>query len=365
MKLNDIAAHLESLAPLPLQEDYDNSGWLIGDPEVEFRRALLCLDLTNAVMEEAIREDCNLVIAHHPFIFRGLKKIVAGEPETHIITTAIRHNIAVYAIHTNLDNVLDGLNARVMSMIGVEDCRVLRPQPGKLLKLAVFCPDGHADSVREALFSAGAGKIGNYDCCSYNVSGEGTFRPSDKANPYVGEKNTLHHEPEIRIEVIFPRHLEGRVVAALLKAHPYEEVAYDLYPLENLYPLAGSGLIGALKEPLDEAGFLTRVRQATGIPVIRHSPLRNTAVQRVALCTGSGGFLIRDALRAGADIFLTADLRYHDFFGLHPRMIIADIGHYESERWVKDWLYNVLNEKFPTFAFLISNADTNPVKYFF
>ena len=364
MKIADIANHLESLSPLSLQEDYDNCGLLLGNPETEFHKALLCLDLTVPVMAEAIENQCNLIISHHPFIFRGLKKLTPAQTETSLITMAIKHDIAVYAIHTNLDNTLQGLNSLVLSKIGVSGFRILSPKEGFLSKLAVFCPNYHADKVRQALFQAGAGVIGNYDECSFNVEGQGTFRASEMANPFVGEKNKLHFENEVRIEVIFPRHLERFVVDALLKAHPYEEVAYDLYPLENRFMQAGAGLVGELQEPCDEILFLERLKEILNIPVIRHSPLRSKPVKRVALCTGSGSFLIREAIKSHADVYLTADLKYHDFFEMENNLLLADVGHYETEQWVKEWLHAALIEKFPNFAFLISKVNTNPVHYF-
>jgi dinuclear metal center YbgI/SA1388 family protein len=364
MKIAEIARYLETLSPLALQEDYDNCGLLVGDPDAEFQKALLCLDLTEEVMEEAAGKQCNLVISHHPFIFRGLKKLTPGQPETAIIIKAIRQNIAVYAIHTNLDNTLHGLNALVLSKIGISRYRILSPKTDMLLKLAVFCPVDHAGKVRLALFEAGAGQIGNYDCCSYNVNGEGTFRASEDANPFVGEKNTVHVEKETRIEVIFPRYLENRVLAALRAAHPYEEVAYDLYALQNKLLQAGAGLVGELDDPCGESQFLERVKHNLRIPVVRHSPLLSKPVKTVALCTGSGSFLIREAISAKADVYLTADLKYHDFFGMENKLILVDIGHYESEQWVKEWLFAALIEKFPTFAFLISEVNTNPVHYF-
>ncbi len=364
MKIAEITRYLESLSPLALQEEYDNCGLLLGDPECEFHKALLCLDLTTEVMTEAIENECNLIISHHPFIFRGLKKLTAGQSETGIITAAVRHNIAIYAIHTNLDNTLHGLNALVLSKIGISNYHILSPKPGLLLKLAVFCPLEHAGKIRDCLFDAGAGRIGNYDCCSYNVNGEGTFRASELANPYVGEKNKMHVEPETRIEVVFPGYLEAGVVAALLAAHPYEEVAYDIYPLRNNPPFAGAGLIGELDEPCNEVQFLERVRKNLGIAVIRHSSFISKPVKIVALCTGSGSFLIGEAISAKADVYLTADLKYHDFFGMENRLLLADIGHYESENGVKEWLHAALIEKFPNFAFLISEVNTNPVHYF-
>jgi dinuclear metal center YbgI/SA1388 family protein len=364
MTIDEITNHLESLCPLSLQEDYDNCGLLLGDPKGEFHKALLCLDLTETVMTEAIQRQCNLIISHHPFIFRGLKKLTPGQPETAIISMAIRNNIAVYAIHTNLDNTLYGLNGWVFSKLGISAYRILSPKTAFLSKLAVFCPVDQSEKVRNALFAAGAGQIGHYDCCSYNVSGEGTFRASDKANPYVGEKNQVHVERETRIEVIFPTYLQGRVISALLSAHPYEEVAYDLYPLQNKFSQAGAGIIGQLDEPCSEVQFLDRVRKNLNIPVIRHSAFRSKLITTVALCTGSGSFLIPEAISANADAYLTADLKYHDFFDMEKRLLLADIGHYESEEGVKEWLYAALIEKFPNFAFLISDVNTNPVHYF-
>jgi len=364
MKIADITNYLESLAPLAFQEDYDNCGLLVGDPQGECRKALLCLDVTIEVMEEAVRRDCNLVISHHPMIFKGIRRLTPGQPETALITLAIRHDIAVYTIHTNLDNILNGLNALLMSKLGVTGCRILVPRSGALVKLTVFCPVDHADRVRQAIFDAGAGQIGNYDCCSFNMAGEGTFRASEAANPFVGEKNVIHVEPEVRIEVILPGHLEKQVVDAMIAAHPYEEVAYDLYALHNKFPGAGAGLLGELGEPCGETELLMKLKEIFGIPVIRHSALCSRLVKRVAVCSGSGSFLIGAATAAGADVLLTADLKYHDFFAAGNRILLADIGHYESEKAVKEWLHAVLIRNFPTFACLISNTDTNPVNYF-
>jgi dinuclear metal center YbgI/SA1388 family protein len=364
MKIADIMHYLESLSPLSLQEDYDNSGLLLGNPEDEFRKALISLDLTEDVMAEAIDNQCNLIISHHPLIFHGIKKIIAGQPETWIISQAIKNNISVYAIHTNLDNTLNGLNALVLSKIGIDKYQVLSPKTDWLSKLSVFCPVKYAEKVRQSLFGAGAGHIGNYDCCSYNSDGEGTFRASDLANPFVGEKNTVHFEPETRIEVVFPGYLESQIVAAMIVAHPYEEPAFDIYPLHNKMQQAGAGLIGEFDEPFDETQFLEQVKTNLNIHTIRHSPLLSKPVKRVALCTGSGSFLIQEALRAKADVYLTADLKYHDFFGLKNKLLLADIGHYESENMVKGWLHAALIEKFPNFAFLISEVNTNPVHYF-
>jgi dinuclear metal center YbgI/SA1388 family protein len=363
MTIAKIFKHLESISPLAFQEDYDNCGLITGDPEWPFRKALLCLDVTTEVMDEAIRKQCNVIISHHPFIFRGLKKLTVNQPETEILTKAIKNDIAIYAIHTNLDNTLHGLNALLLKKLGIFNYRILSPKEGVLVKLATFCPVDHAENVRNALFNAGAGHIGNYDCCSYNISGEGTFRASESANPFLGEKNSIHFEKEIRIEVIFPEYLKGSIIKQLIDCHPYEEVAYDIYPLKNSSATVGSGLIGTLDNPCVESVFLESLKFTFDIPFIRHSATRSGLIRKVAVCSGSGSFLIPDAIKAGADIFLTADLKYHDFFNLQQSLIVADIGHYESEHWVKEWLHAVLIEKFPNFAFLISEVNTNPVHY--
>jgi dinuclear metal center YbgI/SA1388 family protein len=364
MILREIQQVLEAFAPLEFQEEYDNAGLIIGNPETEISNVLIALDITEEVLDEAMQNGCNLVISHHPLIFKGLKRLVGGDAVQRLTVKAIQNNIAVYAMHTNLDNSANGLNVWVCDLLGIKNTKVLSPGKGLLSKLVTFCPVDHADRVRQALFEAGAGQIGNYDCCSYNVSGQGTFRASEKANPFVGEKNVIHFETESRIEVIFPRFLEHRLVDALLKNHPYEEVAYDIYSLSNAAGFAGSGMIGELDEPVGELQFVEKVKKLMGMPVLRHSAFCGKAISRVAICTGSGSFLIPEAIRSGADAFLTADLKYHEFFTADARLILADIGHYESERFAKDLIYGILIKNFPTFAFLISKINTNPVHYY-
>jgi dinuclear metal center YbgI/SA1388 family protein len=363
MKIQEITDVLEAIAPLAFQEDYDNSGLICGDPSGEVSAAMVSLDLTPVVIREAIEKKCGLVISHHPFIFRGIRKLVAGGPEYEVLRDAMRHGISLYAIHTNLDNSFNGLNKYVCEKLGLKNCRVLAPKKGMLRKLVTFCPVDHAAKVRNALFEAGAGHIGNYESCSYNVEGTGTFKASDKANPFVGERNKLHTEPEVRVEVIFPAYLEAALLRALRSAHPYEEVAFDIYPLENEFAWAGAGMTGLMDPALPVLDFLQKVRQILRVPLIRHTGPVRELVSKVAVCTGSGSFLIPEAARAGADIFITGDLKYHDFQGAVGDMMLADIGHYESEQWVKELIYEVLIQKFPTFAVLISEKEENPVKY--
>jgi dinuclear metal center YbgI/SA1388 family protein len=364
MKIKDITEYLEAKVPLENQEDYDNSGLIIGSPEQDITSILLSLDITEEILDEAIRKNCNLIISHHPLIFRGMKRLTGSDYVQRLVIRAIREQISVYAIHTNLDNALDGLNALFCRKIGIKNGRILSPGKGSLNKLVTFCPEEYAERVRTSLFEAGAGHIGNYDCCSYNIHGEGTFRASDKASPFVGEIDKLHTEHEVRIEVIFPEYLGKRLIKSLILAHPYEEVAYDIYPLNNTVSGSGAGMIGEIETETDLMEFLNCVKSVTGLPLIRHSKDTGRKIKSVAVCTGSGSFLIHDAIRAGADILLTADLKYHDFFEADSNLILADIGHYESEQFVKEWIYSILIEKFPTFAILISETNTNPVKYY-
>ena len=308
MRLKELTGFLESFAPLAFQEDYDNSGLLFGDPEQEVTAALICLDLTPAVIDEAVSKGCNLIISHHPFIFRGLKKIQHGKTESHLLVRIIRQEISVYAIHTNLDNAREGLNDFLCRKLGLSGCRILSEKNGMLSKLVTFSPLDLAGRVRQALFDAGAGVIGKYDLCSYNVNGQGSFRASEDANPYVGGKNVLHFEDETRIEVIFPSHIKTRLVKALLDAHPYETVAYDIYPLSNSYPVCGAGMTGEFDIPMNAGEFLEFVKQKLNVRMIRHTAYPKNKINRVAVCSGSGAFLCNDAIMAKADAFLTADI---------------------------------------------------------
>lgn len=363
MRTSELTRFLEELAPLHLQESYDNAGLLVGSPEKEIHKALVTLDVTDAVLVEAREKGCDLIIAHHPLIFGGLKKLTGSTMVERLVVEAIKADIAIYALHTNLDNVHSGVNRILGEKLGLTGLRILAPKAGLLRKLVTFCPVKEAEAVRTALFGAGAGQIGEYDSCSFNLEGTGSFRGSDNTYPFVGEKGKLHHENEIRIETIYPVYKERLILNSLFEAHPYEEVAYDIYPLQNEHPRVGAGMIGLLQEPLTEVDFLNHVKKITGIPGIRHSALSNRKLHRVAFCGGAGSFLIKDAIRNQADVFLTGDIKYHDFFLGEDKMLIADIGHYESEKFVKELIYSNLIEKFSNFAVLISEANTNSVNY--
>jgi dinuclear metal center YbgI/SA1388 family protein len=324
---------------------------------------MVSLDSTQNVIEEAIRRNCNLVVAHHPIIFSGLKRIGTADYVGRAVTAAIRHEVAVYAIHTNLDNVLTGVNGKMAEILGLKNIEVLQPRPGVLKKLSTFIPIDHLEHVRQALFIAGGGHVGNYSECSFEVQGIGTFKAGEGADPFVGRIGTRHEERESRLEMVFHAHLESTMVRALKASHPYEEVAYDVVSLSNNVDSVGSGLIGDTESEMEEMEFLHLLKERFRLQVLRHTTLTGTKVNRVAVCGGSGSFLIQKALAAEADIFVTSDVKYHEFFDANGKMVIADIGHYESEQFTINLLFDLLQEKFPNFAVLKSGSKTNPVQY--
>lgn len=363
MRLKEITQFIESVAPLSFQESYDNAGLVIGHPEDEISGALITLDITEEILDEAISKKLNLIIAHHPIIFSGLKKLNGKNYIERCVIKAIRNGIAIYAAHTNLDSVIGGVNSKICDKLGLRNCRILSPMSGMLKKLVTFVPTADAGKVRNALFEAGAGHIGNYDSCSFNLSGTGSFRGNSQSNPYVGEKNQVHFEEETRVELIFPKNLQSGIVRALLNSHPYEEVAYDIYSLENEYTQAGIGMIGELSAPMDELEFLRKLKDTFHCPVVRHTRLIGKPVRSIAVCGGSGSSYLRTAIARGADVFISGDFKYHQFFDAENRIVIADIGHYESEQFTKEVFYELLTKNFPKFAIHLSAVSTNPVSY--
>jgi dinuclear metal center YbgI/SA1388 family protein len=364
MKLSQLTAYLESLAPLAYQEDYDNAGLIVGQPEQEIHQALVSLDCTEAVVDEAIATNCQVIISHHPIVFKGLKKFNSKTYVERVVEKAIRNNIALYAIHTNLDSIITGVNAKICETLGVKNCRILAPKHNLLKKLVTYVPGSQADLVRNALFEAGAGSIGNYSECSFNAEGTGTFKGNKSTNPYVGEPGERHLEDEVRIETIYPVNLESKVLMALVLAHPYEEVAYDLYSLTNQHQQVGAGMIGELETAVEEEAFLYDMKEKMHAHVIRHTAFTGNHIKRVAVCGGAGGFLLKHAIAAGADIFITSDYKYHEFFDAEGKLVIADIGHFESEQFTQQLLYEIITKKFTNFAVRLTEVNTNPVKYF-
>ncbi|SDM29530.1 dinuclear metal center protein, YbgI/SA1388 family [Catalinimonas alkaloidigena] len=365
MKIKEVLHHLEALAPPALQESYDNAGLITGHPDWEVTGALLTLDCTEPVIEEALQKSCNLIIAHHPIVFRGLKSLTGRNYVERTVITALKNDIAVYAIHTNLDHVHQGVNARIAQRLGLQQPRILSPKEGMLLKLTVFVPRENSAALREALHQAGAGNIGNYSECSFRTDGMGTFRPNERANPHLGTHHHLEEVQEERIEVILPTWQRGAVLSAMRQAHPYEEVAYYLSPLENTWQEVGAGMIGTLPTPLSERDFLAYLKEKMQLQVIRHTALRQRPVERVAVCGGAGSFLLKPALRQQADVLVTADFKYHEFFDADGKIVIADIGHFESETFTRELLGDYLSEKIANFATYFSETPTNPVHYFF
>lgn len=364
MKILDLITVLEKYAAPELQEEYDNAGLITGSPGWECTGVLCALDITPEVVAEAKRNRCNLIISHHPVIFRGLKRINGSDHVGQAVIEAIKNDIALYAAHTNLDNILLGVNGMIARKLGLKNTAVLQPKSKMLRRLITFAPVDSAEPLRDALFAAGAGHIGRYSECSFNSQGTGSFKAGPGTDPYVGEIGERHYEKETKIEVVYPFYLENQVVQALISNHPYEEVAYDIFTMENVHFGIGAGLIGELGQPAEEKDFLNFVRDTFHAGGIRHSPWLGKPIKKVALCGGAGSFLIKAAIREGADIYLTADVKYHEFFDAGGKLVLADIGHYESEQFTVDLIHDLLAEKFPTFAVLKTKVNTNPVKYF-
>lgn len=363
MKIAEITDHLETIAPLHFQESYDNAGLIVGDRSQECRGIITCLDATEAVIDEAIKQKCNLVVAHHPIIFRGLKKLNGKNYVESTILKAIKNDIAIYAIHTNLDNITKGVNNKIADKLELQNLQMLQPKENILKKLITFAPVDKAEDIRKALFSARGGELGKYSECSFNTEGTGTFKPLEGADPFVGEIGKRHEEKEIKIEVIFPSYIEQKIIRAMIGAHPYEEVAYDIISLGNYLSDVGSGMIGELEESIDESRFLEKIKTAFNLKVIKHTNLSDKKLKKVAICGGAGSFLIPVALSNRADVYITSDIKYHEFFDAES-MLLIDIGHYESEQFTIDLLYDILREKYPNFAVRKTEVNTNPVQYF-
>ncbi len=362
-KIKEIAAALEMFAPLPLQDGFDNAGLQIGLTDAEVTGVLLCLDVTEKIVEEAVASGCNLIVSHHPLIFSPLKKITGATYVERCVIKALSNGVAIYSAHTNIDNAPNGVNYRIAEKLGLQNLKILVPKENSLLKLSVYVPVAAADAVREALFAAGCGNIGNYDSCSYNVEGFGTFRAGEGANPFCGSLGALHKENEVRIDTIMPAYIKGRVVKALLAAHPYEEPAYDIYPLQNNWESVGTGVIGELPEAVCEHDILLKIKDAFAAGCVRHTSLLGKKVKKIALCGGAGGSFAGAALAAGADLYLTGEARYHDLFYYDSKMLVAFIGHYESEQFTMDIFKEIITTSFPEMKIKITEHNTNPIQY--
>ncbi len=364
MRIGDIIRHLESIAPPSLQESYDNSGLIVGEKSWEVSGVLISLDCIEATVNEAIDQKCNLIVAHHPIVFGGLKRFNNANYVQRTVQLAIKNDIAMYAIHTNLDNVYsNGVNGKIAEKLGLLNTRILAPKAGELVKLVTYCPTANQEAIREALFAAGAGGISAFSECSFTTTGSGTFRAGSGSNPTVGEVGKRHTESEVKIEVIIGKPQINTVLSALRNAHPYEEVAYELYPTLNEDKNAGSGMIGELDSAMSIEDFLGHLKSSMDLKVIKHTSFKKP-IKKVAVCGGSGQFLLENAKSLEADAYVTSDFKYHEYFDAENDLTICDIGHYESEKYTIDLLFDILREKFSTFAVLKSGVNTNPVNYF-
>lgn len=364
MNISEVISIIEKFAAPELQEDYDNAGLITGNPQWACSGVLCSLDATLEIVLEAKQKGCNLIIAHHPIVFRGLKRLNGRSYIEQTVIEAIKSDIAIYAAHTNLDNVMKGVNGKIAAKLKLKNCEILQPKDRTLRRMITFAPVDKAEQVRKALFDAGAGHIGNYSECSFNSEGLGTFKAEQGADPYVGEIGERHYEKETKIEIVYPFYMQRNILKALTDHHPYEEVAYDIFTMENIHDRIGAGVIGELESAVSEEEFLKIVKSAFGVPVIRHTALRGQPVKKVAVCGGAGSFLIKRALQQKADFYITADVKYHEFFDAEGGMVLADIGHYESEQFTVELLYDLLVEKFPNFAVLKTGLNTNPVRYY-
>ena len=363
MKIKEIISVLEEMAPLAYAEDFDNVGLLVGDKDSEATGVMVCHDALESVIDEAIAKKCNLVVCFHPILFSGLKKITGKNYVERAVIKAIKNDIAIYAVHTALDNQQDGVNKIFCETLGLINTKILIPKPNFIRKLVTYTIPENAEKLRNGLFGAGAGNIGNYENCSFNSKGIGTYMGNERSNPEFGERFEFMESEEIKIEVTFEKHLENKILKALFKNHVYEEVAYEIYDLQNKNQNIGLGMIGELPEQMDEKDFLHFVQDKMQADGIRHSILLGKPIKKVAVLGGSGSFAIKNAIQAGANIFLTADIKYHQFYEAENQLILADIGHFESERYTKNYIVDFLRKKILNFAIVLSNENTNPVKY--
>lgn len=362
--IKEVTQYIETIAPLALQESYDNAGLLVGDANKIVNKILITLDMTEAVIDEAKAAGCNLIVAHHPIIFKGLKKLTGSNYVERTVIKAIKEDIALYACHTNLDNVKHGVNTKIAEKLALHNLNILAPKQQQLAKLSVFVPVAEAENLKKSLFEAGAGQIGAYKNCAFESIGLGSFTPGEEAKPSIGENGKAETVEEKKVEVILPIHLKRQVLSAMHRAHPYEEVAYYLHQLENNYSEIGAGIIGELNSVMEEEEFLDYLKEKMQLQVLKHTPLRGKKVRRVAVCGGSGAFLIKNAIAANADFYVSADIKYHEYFDADGQLVIADIGHYESEIFTNELFYAILKEKFANIALHLGQTVTNPIKYY-
>jgi dinuclear metal center YbgI/SA1388 family protein len=363
MTISAIISVLEKMAPPFLQESYDNSGLILGQKQTECTGALLCLDITDSVINEAIAKNCNLIIAHHPIVFKGIKKFDSDYYVDKTIIAAIKNDIAIYACHTNMDNVINGVNGKIADKLNLKNRRILQPKSFLIQKLVVFVPFEYQEALEKSLFEAGAGEMGNYGDCSFVSEGTGSFKPLEGADPHTGSIGIRTIQKEAKVEVIFPIWKQSAILNAMKNAHPYEEVAFELYTLQNKHQEIGAGIIGEFEQSVNTIDFLNEIKLIFNVKCLKHTQIISDKIKKIAICGGAGSFLIQDAIRVGADMYITSDVKYHEFFEANDKLVLVDIGHFEGEQFTIELFADVLTKNFPTFAHFKTDVLTNPVKY--
>ena len=364
VSINNIIDLLDEWAPPAYAEDFDNVGLLVGDSSKQCTGVLVSHDCIEVVLDEALDTNCNLIVCFHPILFTGLKKITGRDYVEKVILKAIRNEIAIYALHTRLDNHPEGVNKLLSDRLGLLESKVLIPKPSGLKKLSTYVPKSDVDDVLQALHQAGAGAIGNYSECSFILEGKGQFRGNEKSQPHIGNPSEKTQVEEVQIQVVFESYLKEKIQNALITAHPYENIAYEIFILDNTLDKVGIGRIGKLAQPHTEEQFLSFVKEKLQTQLIRHSPFTRKPIETVAVLGGSGSFAISNALSQKADAFITADLKYHHFYQGGNTLLLLDVGHFESEQFIKNLIVDYLSKKLPNFAIILSHAKTNPVNYF-
>ena len=363
MIVKDVIDHLDEFAPLCYAEEFDNVGLIIGDYNQKVKGILVTLDSTEIVVEEAIKKKCNLIISFHPIIFNDLKSITKKNYVDRVIHKAIKNDIAIVAIHTALDNSIIGVNSTICKRLKIKDSKILIPKEKTIKKLTTYIPYKNVERLKSEIFKIGGGSIGKYENCSFSYEGMGSFKGNEQSSPKIGEKLKFTEVKEICVNITFLKHLEQRIINVLKDNHPYEEIAYEIITLDNYNQNIGMGMIGNLDKPMQENNFISFVKKQMKSSSIKHSKRLGKKIQKVAVLGGSGSFGIENAINSGADAYVTSDLKYHDYFRAEDKLLLLDIGHYESEQFTKKLMFDFLTKKIPNFAIVLSKTNTNPIKY--
>ena len=363
MIVKEVINYLDEFSPFCYAEEFDNVGLIIGDYTQKVNGILVTLDSTESVIDEAIKSKCNLIISFHPIIFNDIKSITTNTYVERVIHKSIKNNISIIAIHTSLDNSIKGVNSAICKKLDIKNYKILIPKERTIKKLTTYIPSENVAKLKSEIFKIGGGSLGKYDNCSFSYKGLGSFKGNKKSNPKIGNKLTYTEIEEVCVNITFLKHLEKEVVKALKENHPYEEIAYEINTLENSNQNIGMGMIGELASSMDENKFLSFLKKKMKSKLIKHSKKIGKKIAKIAVLGGSGSFAIENAINSGADAFVTSDLKYHDYFKAENKILLVDIGHYESEQYTKNLIFNFLTKKIPNFAIVLSKTNTNPIMY--